>query len=42
MRALDKGSQPKQEVIMKVIILISAFASAGAFIGRIVKENMEV
>jgi len=27
---------------MEAILLVTAFASAGAFIGRVVKENMEV
>jgi hypothetical protein len=40
MRALDKALNQKGGH-MEVLILITAFASAGAFIGRIVKLNLE-
>jgi hypothetical protein len=40
MKASDRGF-PQIGGHMEVILLITAFASAGAFIGRIVKLNLE-
>jgi hypothetical protein len=40
-KASDRGFPPKGGH-MEVLVLISAFASAGAFIAKLIIDNMEV
>ena len=41
MKASDRGF-PQIGGLMEVVILITAFATAGAFIGRIIVENKKL